>query len=166
MLRKIWGLENTICDHRDLIIPTRPHRWNYPCDGRTCTNRRMASAMQEWPRKRFRRIVLGEVAKLSGQCRKILFLSTLWRLYPVHRRPRGSTCPLDFLQKGDLFISRSVLYLRRLLHEPFFFLPPFLPYLPSPAVLWKTKETPVAIKRELVGINNVFNNAVWNAHGK
>lgn len=135
---------------------------NYLCDRCTWTNWRTASTMQEWPRKRFRRIVLGEVAKLSGQRRKILFLSTLWRLYPVHRRPRGSTCPLDFLQKGDLFIGWSVLYLRRLLHEPFFFLSS-----PSPlSILWKTKETPVAIKRELVGINNVFNNVVWNAHGK
>lgn len=155
----MWQLRSCL----DLIILTK-HRWNYLCGGRTWTNRRTATVMQEWPRKRHCRIVLGEVAKLSGQRRKILFLSTLWRLYPVHRRPRGSTCPLDFFQKGDLFIGRSVLYLRRLLHEPFFFLF-FLSSTPLSS-LWKTKETPLAIKRELVGINNVFNNAVWNTHGK
>lgn len=111
-----------------------------------------------------RRIVLREMSRLSGQRRKMLFLSTLRWLYRAQRRPRGFTCPLDFLQKGDLFIGRSAYFIYDVFCKLFF---PFFSFLSLPFSTLKSKgNSSRELKRELVGINNVFNNIVQNAHGK
>lgn len=111
-----------------------------------------------------RRIVLREMSRLSGQRRKMLFLSTLRWLYRAHRRPQGSTCPLDFLQKGDLFIGRSAYFIYDVFYMLFFsfFFLSLSPFL----YFEKQRKLQSRTKRELVGINNVFNNIVQNAHGK
>lgn len=109
------------------------------------------------------RSVLREMSGLSGQRRKMLFLSTLRWLYRAHRRPRGSTCPLDFLQKGDLFIGRSAYFIYDVFCKLFFsFFSPSFPF----STLKSKGNSSRELKRELVGINNVFNNIVQNAHGK